>query len=242
MKKTVLSLFLMASSIMAGAQQVVNVEYLNGDLDQDGLITTSDVTGLIDAYLEDELPAGVVSVTIDDSEVQARIADLQAVVAMLQSRQEDSEYKITVLKSDVAASEDRIAAIQAKVTTLESEMKDMEANAVKEEDLQAGLAAMKAYVMSDVQTLQVQIEDLRYWNNQIPGLTEAINNHEMYISELQQQNVSQREQIEELYKMNYDLQDRNTILMDTVNALRQMVTDQQDRIAVLEDIINRMAE
>ena len=74
MKRTFLSLSMMLMAFMANAQQVVNVEFLDGDLDNDNKITTNDVTGMIDTYLTNEEPRKTVSVTVDNSELEEKIA------------------------------------------------------------------------------------------------------------------------------------------------------------------------
>ncbi|MBQ9363603.1 MAG: hypothetical protein IJT97_09345 [Bacteroidaceae bacterium] len=74
MKSFFISISMMLMTLMASAQQVVNVEFLDGDLDNDNKITTGDVTGLIDTYLTNEEPRKTVSVTIDNSELETRIA------------------------------------------------------------------------------------------------------------------------------------------------------------------------
>ena len=74
MKRTFISLSMMLMAFMANAQQVVNVEFLDGDLDNDNKITTNDVTGMIDTYLTNEEPRKTVSVTVDNSELEEKIA------------------------------------------------------------------------------------------------------------------------------------------------------------------------
>ncbi|MBQ9641712.1 MAG: hypothetical protein IJV06_09165 [Bacteroidaceae bacterium] len=74
MKRAFISISMMLMMLMANAQQVVNVEFLDGDLDNDDKITTGDVTGLIDYYLNDEEPRKTVTVTVDNSELEAKIA------------------------------------------------------------------------------------------------------------------------------------------------------------------------
>ena len=74
MKRAFISISMMLMMLMASAQQVVNVEFLDGDLNNDDKITTGDVTGLIDYYLNDEEPRKTVTVTVDNSELEAKIA------------------------------------------------------------------------------------------------------------------------------------------------------------------------
>ncbi|MBQ9363666.1 MAG: hypothetical protein IJT97_09670 [Bacteroidaceae bacterium] len=70
MKKTLLSLLMMATGIMANAQlQTVSVEYLNGDMDEDDQITVNDVTGLVGVYLDGTTPRNTVEVTVDNTDL-----------------------------------------------------------------------------------------------------------------------------------------------------------------------------
>lgn len=73
MKSFFISISMMLLAFMANAQQVVNVEFLDGDLDCDNQITINDVTGLIDTYLTNEKPRKTVSVTVDNSKLQEQI-------------------------------------------------------------------------------------------------------------------------------------------------------------------------
>lgn len=66
---------MMAMTIMAGAQtQVVEVEYLNGDMDGDQQITVNDASGLIEAYVKNLDTRQTMTMEIDNSWVNDYIA------------------------------------------------------------------------------------------------------------------------------------------------------------------------
>jgi len=133
MKKTLLSLSMMALATLAGAQtQVVEVEYLNGDMDNDQQITVSDATHLIDAYVKNRHTRQTMMVEIDNSWMNDYIApwteqttrnanaidSLESVV----SRQEHWIDNTLIITADMAESigelQDSIAMLNAVIKHL----------------------------------------------------------------------------------------------------------------------------
>lgn len=122
MKSFFISISMMLMAFMANAQQVVNVEFLDGDLDCDNQITINDVTGLIDTYLTNEEPRKTVSVTVDNSKLQEQIdgmnTALKGVIYDLEVRSENLEVKTTTLESKTANLEYKTANLEYKTDSL----------------------------------------------------------------------------------------------------------------------------
>ena len=111
MKSIFISISMMLMAFMANAQQVVNVEFLDGDLDCDNQITTNDVTGLIDTYLTNEEPRKTVSVTVDNSELQEQLDSINEGVAYLKA--------VSVLYPDVVQNKVDIARLQQAIADID---------------------------------------------------------------------------------------------------------------------------
>ncbi len=123
MKSFFISISMMLMAFMANAQQVVNVEFLDGDLDCDNQITINDVTGLIDTYLTNEEPRKTVSVTVDNSKLQEQIDSmntaLKGVIYDLEGKTATLEVKTMTLESKTANLESKTITLESKTTTLE---------------------------------------------------------------------------------------------------------------------------
>ena len=123
MKSFFISISMMLMAFMANAQQVVNVEFLDGDLDCDNQITVNDVTGLIDTYLTNEEPRKTVSVTVDNSKLQEQIDSmntaLNGVIYDLEGKTANLEVKTMTLESKTANLERKTITLESKTTTLE---------------------------------------------------------------------------------------------------------------------------
>ncbi len=145
MKSFFISISMMLMAFMANAQQVVNVEFLDGDLDCDNQITINDVTGLIDTYLTNEEPRKTVSVTVDNSKLQEQIdsmntalkgviydlegktATLEVKTTTLERKTEDLERKTITLESKTTTLEGKTTTLEGKTTTLEGKTTQLEA-------------------------------------------------------------------------------------------------------------------
>ncbi len=141
---------MMLMAFMANAQQVVNVEFLDGDLDCDNQITINDVTGLIDTYLTNEEPRKTVSVTVDNSKLQEQIdgmnTALKGVIYDLEVRSENLEVKTTTLES--------------KTANLENSAETLERKTAQLEDFSEQNRAMIWEDKADIQTLKTKTEYL----------------------------------------------------------------------------------
>lgn len=124
MKSFFISISMMLMAFMANAQQVVNVEFLDGDLDCDNQITINDVTGLIDTYLTNEEPRKTVSVTVDNSKLQEQIdgmnTALKGVIYDFEVRSENLEVKTTTLESKTENLENSAETLERKTAQLEA--------------------------------------------------------------------------------------------------------------------------
>ncbi|MBR2153634.1 MAG: hypothetical protein IJ901_03330 [Bacteroidaceae bacterium] len=150
MKSFFISISMMLMAFMANAQQVVNVEFLDGDLDCDNQITINDVTGLIDTYLTNEEPRKTVSVTVDNSKLQEQIdgmnTALKGVIYDLEVRSENLEVKTTTLES--------------KTANLENSAETLERKTAQLEDFSEQNRAMIWEDKADIQTLKTKTEYL----------------------------------------------------------------------------------
>ena len=130
MKSFFISISMMLMAFMANAQQVVNVEFLDGDLDCDNQITINDVTGLIDTYLTNEEPRKTVSVTVDNSKLQEQIDSmntaLKGVIYDLEGKTATLEVKTMTLESKTANLERKTITLESKTTTLEGKTTTLE--------------------------------------------------------------------------------------------------------------------
>lgn len=124
MKSFFISISMMLMAFMANAQQVVNVEFLDGDLDCDNQITINDVTGLIDTYLTNEEPRKTVSVTVDNSKLQEQIDSmntaLKGVIYDLEGKTATLEGKTIYLEGKTWELEDRTDTLESKTAQLKA--------------------------------------------------------------------------------------------------------------------------
>lgn len=176
MKKTLLSMLMMGSALMANAQQTINVEFLNGDMDDDDQITVNDVTNLIGAYLEGTTP--IKSITVDNTEVM----DKMDYLFNWNYKQDDA---IAVISDKITTNSDKIttnsAAIANNSTYIKQNVEDIKKNSDDIKELQRNITALAGVISkmeADNAMMQVMIDsqqnDIKDLKNKNAQLQDAV--------------------------------------------------------------------
>jgi chromosome segregation ATPase len=245
MKKILLPMLMTATSLMANAQYV-NVEFLNGDMDNDDQITVNDVTGLIGAYLESATP--LKTVTVDNTELINLIEDERREMAVWQEQQDKA---IAVMSSAINNNTAKISDLQAAIENLKNlvnkgyddteiyrliESLESDMKVLQDREVQTEMDVQQ--VIYETQKNEVQIKNLE---NNVTTNTNSIltnrNNIENNMASIQ----GLQELVNYLMKENGDhndviigLSSENAKQKDAIYSLQQQNEDQQDRIEILE--------
>ena len=245
MKKILLPMLMTATSLMANAQYV-NVEFLNGDMDNDDQITVNDVTGLIGAYLESATP--LKTVTVDNTELINLIEDERKEMAVWQEQQDKA---IAVMSSAINNNTAKICDLQGAIENLKNLVnqgyddteiyrliKSLESDMKVLQDREVQTETDVRQVMYETQKNEVQIKNLE---NNVTTNTNSIltnrNNIENNMASIQ----GLQELVNYLMKENDDhinaiteLSNENAQQQDAIYSLQQQNEDQKDRIEILE--------
>ena len=182
MKSFFISISMMLMAFMANAQQVVNVEFLDGDLDCDNQITVNDVTGLIDTYLTNEEPRKTVSVTVDNSKLQEQIDSmntaLKGVIYDLEGKTATLEVKTMTLESKTANLERKTITLESKTTTLEGKTITLESKTTTLEGKTMQLEAFSDENRKMIWEDKADIQDLK---NKTEFLEDRVKRLEGYV-------------------------------------------------------------
>ena len=227
MKKTLLSMLMMGSALMANAQQTINVEFLNGDMDDDDQITVNDVTNLIGAYLEGTTP--IKSITVDNTEVMDKIDYLF-----------NWNYK----------QDDAIATNREMITTncaaIANNSYKIEDNSYKIANNSAAIANNSTYIKQNVEDIKKNSDDIKELQRNITALAGVISKMEADNAMMQVMIDSQQNDIKDLKNKNAQLQEsveilesQNRELRTAVANINNFVDELNRRIQNLENQINQ---
>lgn len=213
MKKTLLSMLMMGSALMANAQQTINVEFLNGDMDDDDQITVNDVTNLIGAYLEGTTP--IKSITVDNTEVM----DKMDYLFNWNYKQDDA---IAVISDKITTNSAAIANNSYKIennsTYIKQNVEDIKKNSDDIKELQRNITAL-ASVISKMEADNAMMQVM-------------IDSQENDITDLKNKNAQLQETVEILESQNRELR-------TAVANINNFVDELNRRIANLERQINQ---
>ncbi|MBR2155138.1 MAG: hypothetical protein IJ901_11070 [Bacteroidaceae bacterium] len=220
MKKTLLSMLMMGSALMANAQQTINVEFLNGDMDDDDQITVNDVTNLIGAYLEGTTP--IKSITVDNTEVMDKMDYLF-----------NWNYK----------QDDAIAVISDKITTNSAAIAN---NSAAIANNSYKIANNSTYIKQNVEDIKKNSDDIKELQRNITALAGVISKMEADNAMMQVMIDSQENDITDLKNKNAQLQEtveiletQNRELQTAIANINNFVDELNRRIANLERQINQ---
>ena len=166
MKKTLLSLSMMAMAVMAGAQtQVVEVEYLNGDMDGDQQITVNDASGLINAYVKNLDTRQTMMLEIDNSWVNDYIAPWTQ-MTKANSVQIDSLGSVMNsltegLKVDFAILEEGMKGWRKQVSDDVYNLVDSASQAIIQEEIRPQIERTEMQIHETQMTIQEHIDVLK---------------------------------------------------------------------------------
>ncbi len=173
-------MLMMGSALMANAQQTINVEFLNGDMDDDDQITVNDVTNLIGAYLEGTTP--IKSITVDNTEVM----DKMDYLFNWNYKQDDA---IAVISDKITTNR---AAIANNSTYIKQNVEDIKKNSDDIKELQRNITALASVISkmeADNAMMQVMIDsqenDIKDLKNKNTQLQETVDFLETQNRELQ---------------------------------------------------------
>lgn len=202
MKKTLLSMLMMGSALMANAQQTINVEFLNGDMDDDDQITVNDVTNLIGAYLEGTTP--IKSITVDNTEVM----DL----FNWNYKQDDAiATNSEMITTNRAAIANNSAAIANNSTYIKQNVEDIKKNSDDIKELQRNITAL-AGVISKMEADNAMMQVM-------------IDSQENDITDLKNKNAQLQETVDFLENQNRELQTAIANINNFVDELNRRIAN-----------------
>lgn len=211
MKKTLLSMLMMGSALMANAQQTINVEFLNGDMDDDDQITVNDVTNLIGAYLEGTTP--IKSIAVDNTEVMDKMDYLFNWNYKQDDAIANNSYKIANNSYKI---EDNSAAIANNSTCIKQNVEDIKKNSDDIKELQRNITAL-AGVISKMEADNAMMQVM-------------IDSQENDIKDLKNKNAQLQEAVEILESQNRELRTAVANINNFVDELNRRIQNLENQI------------
>ena len=204
-------MLMMGSALMANAQQTINVEFLNGDMDDDDQITVNDVTNLIGAYLEGTTP--IKSITVDNTEVM----DKMDYLFNWNYKQDDWNYK---QDDAIAVNRDMIttnnAAIANNSMYIKQNVEDIKKNSDDIKVLQRNITAL-AGVISKMEADNAMMQVM-------------IDSQQNDIKDLKNKNAQLQESVEILESQNRELRTAVANINNFVDELNRRIQNLENQI------------